>query len=100
MLGTCTAVGEIDLATAPAFKADLHDAIDTSDTDVVLVDCSGLTFMDSAGFHTLLDATEYAVRHGHTLEIRNLSPSCSRLLRLCDWESELHLEPSRDATCG
>jgi anti-anti-sigma regulatory factor len=47
MLGTCTAFGEIDRATASAFNADLHDAIDSSDEAFVSVDCSGVTFMDS-----------------------------------------------------
>lgn len=44
MLATCEAVGEIDKATAPAFSADLRDAIDRSDEAIVSVDCSGVTF--------------------------------------------------------
>ena len=93
MLGTCTTIGEIDTATAPAFNADLHDVIDTSDAALVVVDCSDVTFMDSAGYHALVDATNYAVRRGHTLVIRNLSPSCARLIRLCDSDRELRVEP-------
>jgi anti-anti-sigma factor len=96
MLGTCTAIGDIDLATTPTFKAYLHRTIDTSDAALVVVDCSGVTFMDSAGYHVLVDAAEYALRQGHTLVIRNMSPSCARLIRLCDWDNELRLE-SRDA---
>jgi anti-anti-sigma factor len=93
MLGTCKALGEIDTATAPSFHADLHDAIDNADEAFVHVDCSGLTFIDSAGYHALVDATSYAVGRGHTLVIRNLSPSCARLIRLCDLDRELHVEP-------
>lgn len=92
MLGTCKALGEIDTATATAFDAELHDAIDNADEAFVNVDCSGLTFIDSAGYHALVDATNYAVRRGHTLVIRNLSPSCARLIRLCDLSRELHVE--------
>jgi anti-anti-sigma factor len=73
MPGTCMAIGEIDTATASAFDADLRDAIDSSDEAHISVDCSGVTFMDSAGYHVLVDATNYAVRRGRTLVIRNLS---------------------------
>ncbi len=93
MLGTSKAIQEIDRATAPAFNAYLHDAIDTSDEVLVVVDCADVTFMDSAAFHVLVDATEYAVRHDHTLLIRNLSPSCAMLIRLCDLDRELRVEP-------
>jgi anti-anti-sigma factor len=92
MLGTFRALGEIDRATAAAFNADLHDAIDSSDEAFVSVDCSGVTFMDSAGYHALLDATNYAVRRGHTLVIRDPSPSCALLIRLCDMDHEMRID--------
>ena len=92
MLGTCRALGEIDTATAAAFGADLRDAIDSSDEAFVSVDCSGVTFMDSAGYHALLDATNHAVRRGHTLVIRDPSPSCALLIRLCDMDHELRID--------
>ena len=94
MLGTCRAVGEIDIASAGAFLADLHDAVDRADEDLVGVDCSGVTFMDSAGFHTLVEATEYAARHAHTLVVRNLSSECQRLLMLSAQSGDLVIEPS------
>jgi anti-anti-sigma factor len=98
MLGTCRALGEIDTATAPAFNADLHEAIDDSDEAFVSVDCSGVTFMDSAGYHVLVDATNYAVRRGHTLVIRNLSLSCATLIRFCDLDCELRVESGPQTT--
>jgi anti-anti-sigma factor len=89
MLATCRALGEIDRATASAFDVVLRDAIDDSDEVVVNVDCSGITFMDSAGYRVLVDATAYAVRRGRTLVIRNMSSSCAMLIRLCDSDHEL-----------
>ena len=94
MLGACKAVGEIDSATAPSFNLELHDAIDAADEALGSVDCSALTFMDLAGYHVLVDATQYAARRGHTLVVRNLSPTCARLISLYDWAQELHLESS------
>ena len=93
MLATCKAVGDIDASTAASFNIELHDVIDNADEAFVNVDCSRLTFIDSAGYHVLVDATNYAIRRGHTLVIRNLSPSCATLLRLCDVDRELHIEP-------
>jgi anti-anti-sigma factor len=72
--------------------ADLRNTIDASDEALVSVDCSDVTFMDSSGFHVLVGATSYATRRGHTLVIRNLPPSCRRLIYLCDWDNELCLE--------
>jgi len=92
MLGACSAVGEIDVATAPSFNLALHEAIDASDEAFVSVDCSALTFMDLAGYHVLVDATQYATRRGHTLVLRCLSPACARLISLYDWDHELHIE--------
>ena len=93
MLGTCRAIGEIDLSTAPALNAAMHEAIDCSESTAVVVDFSDVSFMDSAGFHVLVDATEYAARRGRTLVVHNLSPSCAKLIRLCDWDNELRVEP-------
>jgi anti-anti-sigma factor len=93
MAGTFWALGEIDLATAPAFEADLCRTIDDCDEAVITVDCSGVTFMGTAGFRVLVDATGYAARQGHTLVISKLSPSCALLVRLCDSRRELLVEP-------
>jgi anti-anti-sigma factor len=92
MLGTCSATGDIDMASAPSFRADLRSVIDASDAALVTVDCLGVTFMGSAGYRVLLDATDYAVRRGHTLVVRNMSPACATLMRVCNADGALHLE--------
>ena len=60
MLGACKPVGEIDVASAAAFDIELHDAIDSAREPLVGIDCSDLTFMDLAGYHVLVAATQYA----------------------------------------
>lgn len=94
VLRTCRAAGDIDMATAGAFYTDLHDTIDNSDEAFVSVDCSGATFMGPAGYRALVEATNYAARRGHTLVIRNLSPSCATLMRVYDLDRELRFEPA------
>ncbi len=95
MLGTCIARGEIDRSTVASFHAHLRDAIDRSDEALVSIDCSGVTFMDSAGYRALVDATRYALRHGHTLVIRDMSSACAMLIRLCDTSGDLRVEPQQ-----
>jgi anti-anti-sigma factor len=92
MLGTFNAVGEIDLFTAPTLRAGIHDAIDRSDSALVAVDCSGVTFMDSSGYEVLVDATEYAARQGHTLVVRNASRPCTRVLHVFAADGELRFD--------
>jgi anti-anti-sigma factor len=84
--------GEIDLATADAFRADIYQIIDRSDAPAVFVDLAAVTFIDSAGYHALVDADEYAIRSGRLMVIRNLSEQCAKVIGLCDWDNELHLE--------
>jgi anti-anti-sigma factor len=91
LLGTYDGGPEIDLSTCAVLLSALRDLVDRSDEAVVTVDCSRITFMDSSAFHALVDATEYAKRRGHTLVVRNLSASCARLVRLCDFEHELRV---------
>jgi anti-anti-sigma factor len=100
MLGTCEAIGDIDMATVPALIVDLRYAIDNADETIVGVDCSRVTFMDSTGYHALMDATTYAAARGHTLVIRDASSSCARLIRLCDPNRELRVLPPADFVAG
>ena len=92
MQGTCKPLGDIDRWTCATFDVDLRDAIDDTDEALVIVDCSGVTFMDSAGYRVLVGATEYAVRRGHTLVFRDPSPACALLIRLCDSDHELRVD--------
>src|ERR1700690_291656 len=94
MAETYWALGEIDFATAAAFGAALRRTIDSGDDATISVDCSGVTFMGTAGFRVLVEATGYAARQGRALVVRNLSSSCALLIRLCDSGGELRVEPA------
>ena len=93
MLVTDGALTEIDMLTAPAFLAEMRDAIDWADNRAVVVDCSAITFMGSCAFHALRDAHDYAIEHDHVLVIRGLTARCLRIMRICDPGHELTIEP-------
>ena len=91
-MANVSSVREIDMSTVDRFRDDLYDIIDECDTPIVRIDLHVVTFMGSAGYHALIDANEYAIRHGHTMSIQNLAPQCARMIRTCDPDNELHIE--------
>ena len=77
--GVCVvlAPGELDLATAPAFRTAL-DAAFTSGAQVVVADFGGTTFCDSSGVKVLVHAALRAQRGGQRFELRGTSPALRR----------------------
>ena len=53
-IAVATLSGEVDMSNAPSVRQRLADAITPEDTAVV-IDLSALTFIDSAGLHTLIE---------------------------------------------
>ena len=70
--------GEIDLASAPAFRAGLSAAIEDT-RGCVLLDMGDVTFMDSAGIEELVRAREYA---DGRIRMRALHASVQRVLEM------------------
>jgi anti-anti-sigma factor len=81
--------GEIDLATAPLLEATIRAAIDQGCTQVLL-DASGVDFMDSSGLRSVLGAAERLGRDGGDLVIRSRSAHVTRLLDLSG--VDVHIE--------
>lgn len=81
---TIALIGELDPHTAPA----LQDAIDqllaaggTGSSDLVL-DLSGLAFVDSSGLRVLISAQHQLAEQGGTLTLHDPSPTVRRLLEI------------------
>src|SRR5947209_8630350 len=73
--------GELDLTSFPAFERELQ-ASESSGRDWLLIDLSGLEFMDSTGLRALLQARERAQTHGRRLTLRRGSRQVQRVLEL------------------
>ncbi|MER6298952.1 STAS domain-containing protein [Kitasatospora sp. NPDC001539] len=84
------AYGEIDLDTAPRLRRDLSRAL-AEHRDVVL-DLSGVTFMDCSGLGVLVDARNQADRQGSRLLLRGVGRPVARLLKLTGLTG--HLAPT------
>jgi anti-anti-sigma factor len=73
--------GEIDLVTAPRFRAQLEALIAEAHSPA-FVDLSGVTFFDSSGLAALLAARRAAERTDVTLVLVNPSPLTERVLEI------------------
>jgi anti-sigma B factor antagonist len=73
--------GELDLTSAPLFEQALMEA-ESSKPRRVIIDLSGLEFMDSTGLRALLIARERAQENGHELALRRGPRQVQRVLEL------------------
>lgn len=78
--------GELDLATADVVRESLREALAGSYQEVV-VDLTGLTFIDSTGIGILISAI--AEDKGVLRFIPSQAPAVSRVLRLTGVEDRL-----------
>jgi len=85
------AIGELDLATAPALATELADALDA--TDDVEVDLEGVTFIDSSGLRALVDAMR-STTDGKRFAVVRASSAVVRVLELTGLTDHLGLSPT------
>lgn len=85
--------GELDLATAPDVLAAVEAATGDGTTRLVL-DMSGVSFIDSTGVRTLLEANRVA---GNDLSLLAPSPAVTRVLELTELRGHLHEIADLDA---
>lgn len=74
-------VGELDFSNAPALRRSLR-ALERRRPRVLVLDLSGLQFMDVAGVRTMLDAARRAGRDGRRVVVANPIPVIAHLLEL------------------
>ena len=86
--------GEIDLFAAPDFKSRLYDAVGDGDADVVL-DCSGLSYIDSTGLGILLGALKRVRQNNRQVYVRNLKDNIRKLFRITGLDRAFNLEEAQ-----
>jgi anti-anti-sigma factor len=72
--------GELDLATTDQLSRAVRDALRTGSRKLVL-DLSGVRFIDSSGISALLNARNAAAQESATLQLGPLSRRVSEVLR-------------------
>jgi anti-sigma B factor antagonist len=84
--------GELDLAVASSFRAELTEAIESGAEEIV-IDLKDLQFIDSTGLGALVNAHQDAASAGCTLGLINPGPQVTRLLELTGLADRLLLAP-------
>jgi anti-anti-sigma factor len=77
--GAVVVRGEIDLETGPSLESALTEAVRHGTGDLV-VDLSGVDFMDSAGLNVFVRTYKHLVGQDRRLVVRGPSPVVRRIL--------------------
>lgn len=80
--------GELDLATVAAIEREL-ECVEASDASSIVVDLSGLTFMDSTAVRLLLTAHARSLADSNRLTLRRGPAAVQRVLELSGVEQHL-----------
>lgn len=73
--------GEIDLYTAPVFKQALNQTIDDGNKNI-LINMTGVNYMDSSGFGTLLGVTKRVRPDGGSVNLIGCNDAIARMLKI------------------
>lgn len=87
--------GELDLSSTDEFEVMVAQVLD-ADTELLKIDLRRLTFMDCAGLHVLVGASELCARNGCEFEV-TAGPAAERLLEVSGFGGAPWLQGSAEA---
>jgi anti-sigma B factor antagonist len=82
--------GELDIATSETLERTLLD-VEQSDAETIVLDLSGLEFIDSTGLRLVIDANQRCGGPGGRLRVIAGAPAVERLLDLVGLRERLPL---------
>ena len=83
---TVVVEGEVDVATAPFLRDELYRLIENG-ANWVVVDLSGMDFIDSTGLGVFVGALKRAREGGGGVELRGLKPSARKVFEITGLDS-------------
>ena len=87
---TITVEGEVDVATAPTVRDELYRLIDRG-TKRIVVDLSGMEFIDSTGLGVFVGALKRSREGGGELELRSLKPAARKIFDITGLSSAFNI---------
>ena len=88
--------GELDVATVPRFREALNQVSDDPAVKLVVVDLVEVTFIDSTGLMTLLNALRRLVRRDARLKLACSNPTVLRLFEATRTDATFEIVPTRE----
>jgi anti-sigma B factor antagonist len=93
--------GDVDMNTSPDVRSSLGAAFKQGSAKAILIDLSGVRYMDSSGIATLVEAMQNCMKQGMRLRLVELSPSVRDVFELARLASVFEIFPSvSDASKG
>lgn len=74
--------GDLDATSSKELKRSLESEIEQTHPDEVVVDCSGLNYIDSTGLGVLVSAMKMVREHGGRIKIVRLKPYLQKIFRV------------------
>ena len=87
--------GQVDMHTSPELRRFLRSALDSRRTPVV-TDLTGVSFIDSSGLATLIEALQGVGRYGGNLRLVGLTPAVKNLFQLSNLTSIFEIFDARE----
>ncbi|MFV1958175.1 MAG: STAS domain-containing protein [Planctomycetota bacterium] len=87
--------GQVDMHTSPELRRHLRQVLEAKNSPVV-IDLSSVSFIDSSGLATLIEALQGVGRYGGKLRLVGLAPAVKNLFRLSNLTSIFDIRDSRE----
>lgn len=88
----CTAIGELDPRTGPQLDGEVRAAVFTSEAKSLVLDLSGIGFMDSSGLRIVIDLHILMRERNGRLVLRHPSATIRRLLEITNLTETFTIE--------
>ena len=82
--GRISVTGRLAIESSPRFRALLMKAIQKGTSAVLVIDMSGLNYLDTSGVATLLDAAQVACTQGVQIRVLGLCGEPRTLARMAE----------------
>lgn len=91
-----TLKGELDLSTIEKVEQELA-RVEADAPDVIVLDLSGLTFLDSTGLRTIVTADQRARRAGRRVVVRRGPDTVHRIFTITRLDERLEMVEDTDS---
>jgi anti-sigma B factor antagonist len=93
--------GDVDMNTSPDVRNGLGEVFKQAGSKALVINLSGVRYMDSSGIATLVEAMQNCMKQGMKLRLVELSPSVRDVFELARLSSIFEIFPTvNDATAG
>lgn len=87
--------GSVDLYSSPRLRGELKTALDQK-APLIVADLGGVSFVDSSGLATLIEAMQGVKKYEGTLRLCNLSSTVLGVFQLANLDHIFEIKETRD----